>query len=383
MTLLLFYLLLAILVSFLCSILEAVLLSISPSFVAAFRERHPQTGERLAALKGDVDRPLAAILSLNTIAHTIGAAGVGAQAALVFQDVSTGVVSGVLTLLILVFSEIIPKTLGASYWQSLVPFTVATLRVIIVVLYPLVWLAQVLTRLLARKDKQPGISREEISAMADIGHAAGIFEESESRILKNLIRFRSITAEAIMTPRTVVVAYPDHYTLQQVYQDPQFSKFTRVLVYQQYRDHVLGFVHKHDVLDELAKDHPQRLVTEIVRELISVPAETTLPRLFEQLLEVRHQLALVTDAYGGMAGIVTMEDVVETLLGVEIMDEFDGTRDMQAYARERWRQRAEKLGLAEQPETPRPSSENEKASAIRLGTTGGTPPPEPSGDKPT
>ncbi|MGB3619152.1 MAG: CNNM domain-containing protein, partial [Catalinimonas sp.] len=291
------------------------------------------------------------------------------------------VISGVLTLLILVLSEIIPKTIGANYWKSLVPFTVQTLRIIIWALYPLVWMAQVLTRLLSKKDKEPNISREEISAMADIGQEAGIFEESESRILKNLIRFKSIKAEDIMTPRTVVIAYPDTMTLQEVYEDPQYRKFTRVPIYQQYRDNVLGFIHKHDVLAHLANDEHKKLVTEVVREMLVVRTGTTMPKLFERLLEARDQIALVADEYGGMAGVVTMEDVIETLLGIEIMDEFDSTHDMQAYARERWRRRAEKLGLLEELE----SQQEEKRDAVQLGLTGGrlpqnvTPPlPSPS-----
>ncbi|SDL79825.1 Hemolysin, contains CBS domains [Catalinimonas alkaloidigena] len=371
MALLLFYLLLAILFSFLCSILEAVLLSITPSYILALEEKDPITGGRLRRLKDDVDRPLSAILSLNTIAHTIGAAGVGAQAAVVFREVSTVAISVVLTLLILVLSEIIPKTLGANYWKALTPFTVTMLRLIVPLMLPFVFVAKGITSLLTRREKEPSISRDEISAMADLGHQEGIFEESESRILKNLIRFKSIKTEDIMTPRTVVVAYPDNLSLKQVFQDENFPKFTRIPVYHKQKDHVLGFIHKHDVLDKLAKDQHKLPVKEVVRSLMVVGEETPLPRLFEMLLAEREQIALVTDPYGGMAGIVTMEDVMETLLGIEIMDEFDSTQDMQVLARTRWRQRAERLGLLTEELR---EEEEAREKTIQLGLTGGQPP---------
>lgn len=345
MPLLIFYLLLAIVVSFLCSILEAVILSITPSYIESLSEKRPNLSRDLRELKENVDEPLAAILSLNTIAHTVGAAGVGAQAALVFTDVSMGVVSGVLTLLILVFSEIIPKTLGASYWRQLAFFSAKALKVLVILLKPFVWLAGLITRLLSKGDQGMNVSRAELSAMADIGHQEGVFEESEMRIIKNLIAFQEIYVSDIMTPRTVVVAVRDDMNVTEVYDDKQTLRFSRIPVYQQERDNVIGYILKHDVLEYLAKDKHGAPVKDLTRKMLLISASLPIPRAFEKLMEQREQIALAVDQYGGMAGVVTMEDIMETLLGVEIVDEFDSRHDMQAYARERWRQRAKQLGL--------------------------------------
>ncbi|MFB6307573.1 MAG: CNNM domain-containing protein, partial [Flavobacteriales bacterium] len=215
MSLLFTYLLTALLVSFICSILEAVILSITPSYIEA-EQKDSKIGRKLKEMKDNIDKPLSAILSLNTIAHTVGAAGVGAQAAKVFGDAYVGVFSAILTLLILVFSEIIPKTLGANYWKSLTFFTVNTLSFLVVILYPLVIMSQGITNLLSKNEKQNLVSRDEVSAMADIGHKEGIFQENESRILKNLIRFKNISVENIMTPRTVTVAGDENLTLRKL-----------------------------------------------------------------------------------------------------------------------------------------------------------------------
>lgn len=223
MGLLIFYLLLAILFSFLCSILEAVLLSITPSYVQSLSEKNPKLSKQLQELKEKIDRPLAAILSLNTIAHTIGAAGVGAQAVIVFEDISVGVVSAVLTILILVFSEIIPKTLGAQYWRSLAPFTAKALKFLILVLYPFVLLSKWITSLISREEKEAEVSRAEFSAMADLGLREGVFKESEMRVIKNLIAFKDIKARNIMTPRTVVVGVSENVALKNVPVSPIVS----------------------------------------------------------------------------------------------------------------------------------------------------------------
>ena len=368
MILLIFYLLLAILVSFLCSILEAVLLSITPSYVESLRQEKGALGEKLNILKKNIDRPLAAILSLNTIAHTVGAAGVGAQAALVFGDQYIGVISGVLTLLILVFSEIIPKTLGANYWRSLTGFTANTLKILIIILYPLVVMSQWITNIISKKDKGASVSREEISAMADIGHKEGVFEEQESRILKNLIRFKSITAEDVMTPRIVLCAAPEDYTVQQMYDQPNFKKFSRFPVYKKSLDNVTGYIHKNDVVDKLANDLHNVKLNEIKRDVIVVNEKIPITELFDSLITKKEQMAVVVDNYGGVVGMATMEDMVETLLGLEIVDEFDSVVDMQIYAREKWQSRAKDHGiLTEEQEQELKQRQNQ----IKFGITGG------------
>ena len=345
MALLIFYLLLAVVVSFLCSILEASLLSFTPSYVESLREEKPELSRQLADLKAHVDKPLAAILSLNTIAHTVGAAGVGAQAALVFESISTGVISGILTLVILVFSEIIPKTLGAKYWRQLDFFTTKTLRVLIWGLYPFVLLSNLVTRLIGGQAHGMAVSRDELSAMADIGHKEGVFAENEMQVIKNLMDFHEVQVRDVMTPRTVVRMVESSLTLEEVYQDKSLLRFSRLPVYAENPDHILGYMHKHELLENIADDQHQLRVKDIVRDLPLVSHELTIPKLFEMLLTRREHMALVVDEYGGVVGVVTVEDVLETLLGLEIVDEFDSSKDMQEYARQKWQKRAKDLGI--------------------------------------
>ncbi len=374
MPLLLFYLLLALLVSFLCSILEAVLLSITPSYIGSLKnEGKEELSLQLAGLKDDIDKPLSAILSFNTIAHTVGAAGVGAQAAVVFGNEFLVATSVVLTLLILVFSEIIPKTIGATYWRSLTGFTASTLKILVILMYPLVKLSQLITKILSNKSNESSISRAEVSAMADIGHKEGIFREGESKMLKNMIMFRNIRAEDIMTPRTVMVMVREELSVNALYQHAEFSKFSRFPVFHENRDDITGYVHKNDVLTQLAEDTPNKTLKEIKRKILMVPAETRLPELLDKFLESKEHIALATDRYGGVSGLVTMEDIMETVLGEEIMDEYDSEKDMQAYARKRWKSRAMELGIISEKDVKKDPVRDHVA---RFGITGGQPPSE-------
>lgn len=370
MFLLFFFLFLAIFVSFLCSILEAVLLSITPSYIESQEQKEGGVGAKLKSLKQNVDRPLSAILSLNTIAHTVGAAGVGVQAAKVFGEEYLGWVSAILTFLILVISEIIPKTLGVNYWRALSGFTAYTLNFLIIILYPFVLLAQGLTKLLSKGEKQPLISRSEIYAMADMGHKEGIFMESESRILKNLIRLKLLKAEDIMTPRTVVVAASENITLRELYEDKSYLRFSRIPIYEHNIDNVSGYVHKHDILDKLAKDDHEIPLKKIKRNILMVSESMSITTLFEKLIAEREQFALALDNYGGMAGIVSMEDILETLLGLEIVDEYDNTKDMQEYARNRWKERAKVLGIITGEGDPKNLPQREDDKIIKNSTTG-------------
>ena len=367
MALLIFYVLLALGVSFLCSIMEAVLLSVTPSYMAALDQEGQPAAGTLRDLKTDIDRPLAAILSLNTIAHTVGAAGAGAQAALVFGDAYVGVISAVLTLLILVISEIIPKTLGAVYWRKMAPAIGRILIPTIWHMWPLVKLSKGLTRLLSRKKRKVSVSREEFSALADLGHQEGVFEESESRILKNLLRFHSLRVRDIMTPRTVVFTLPETKTVGEVVQAYSEFRFSRIPIYREMRDNVTGYVLKDEVLLRAAQGQDDQPLSELSREMLVVPEALPLPELFERLLDRLEHIALVVDEYGGMAGVVSMEDVVETLLGMEIVDEVDSVKDMQEMARQQWIKRARRLGLI--AEDGAQSAEQE--AALRFGLTGG------------
>ena len=344
MSWLIFYTLLAISVSFVCSILEATLLSITPAFVAATRRQSPDLAERLKRLKDDVEKPLSAILSLNTIANTIGAAGVGAQAAIVFGNAYVAVASAILTLLILFFAEIIPKTLGAIHWKKLSPIAALVLPVLSTALTPLVWLSMLIASRLKQKGDVLVTSREELSALAEVGAHSGAIEDLESTLLQNMLRFSSLKVSDIMTPRTVVFAVQQEQTISDVVNHHPELSFSRIPIFERDIDDTIGFVLKSDLLMALIKGEGKRPLSEFCREIPTVPDFLPLFPLFEQLTGSREHIALVVDEHGGVKGIVTLEDLIETLLGLEIMDELDQEKDMQEVAlklRERRRKRLE------------------------------------------
>ena len=363
LTLLIVYVALAIGVSFLCSIMEAVLLSVTPAYIGAMEAERPEAAARLAELKSDVDRPLAAILTLNTVAHTIGAAGAGAEAAGYFGNSAIGIFSAVLTLGILVLSEIIPKTLGAVYWRGLAPVVARMLKPLIYMLYPLVLMSQWFAKLLTRGEKEGDVSREELAALADIGAEQGIFDDQEVRLFKSLLQFESLQVADVMTPRTVLIAFPETATVQELVDAKR--PFSRYPVYSKNQDHITGYVLLSDALTKVADDAHETPLGSLRRNLDAVNEDTPLLEVFDSLVEGREHIALVVDEYGGTAGIATMEDVIETLLGLEITDETDQNEDMRTLARDQWRARASQLGLLD---------DGDRDSAIRLGLTGGEPP---------
>lgn len=345
MTLLLFYLLLAISISFLCSILEAVLLSISPSYIESLKESDPETGIKFKKLKDNIDNPLSAILSLNTIAHTVGATGVGAQAVRIYGEAYVGIISAVVTLLILIFSEIIPKSIGAIFWKRLAPISARVLTGLVIIMYPLVIMSKFITNFITSKRKQPVTSREEVAALASMGSVEGVFEEEESRIINNLLRLRNIYVEDIMTPRTVVVAAREELTVDELFQKKEYFRFSRIPIYHEKLDNINGFIMKYDILDHMANDKHHVKLIDLKRELLTVYERIPVSDFFEKLLQSREHIALVVDEYGGVSGVATMEDVLETLLGLEIVDEFDQNADMQQLARDKWKERAKRLGI--------------------------------------
>jgi len=344
MTLLFIYLLLALGVSFLCSVLEAVLLSVSDSYVASLEAKRPGAWRRLKQLKADIERPLAAILSLNTIAHTAGAAGVGAQAAALFGDAFVGIASAIMTLLILVFSEIIPKTLGAAHWRYLAPGVGRIMGPLMWLMWPLVQLARGISHMIGSQGPVP-VSREEVSAIAELGAEHGVIGEGESRILRSVFRFESLEARHIMTPRTVLFAMAETGTVGDALPEIQQRPFSRIPLYRASLDEITEYVLKDDILLHGAQDRFQTPLRELARTIKVVPESLALPRLFEQLLDEREHIALVVDEFGGTAGLATVEDVLETLLDMEIVDEADHVEDMREHARRHWEQRARKRGL--------------------------------------
>jgi CBS domain containing-hemolysin-like protein len=345
MSLLTLYLFVALFFSFLCSILEAVLLSITPTYAAVLKQKSPRAGRRLDLLKRDIGRPLAAILSLNTIAHTVGAAGVGAEAAHLFGNASVGVVSALLTLLILVFSEIIPKTLGALYWRQLAPAGTHLVQWLIWGLYPLVVLSQKITQLTAGRGKSPAITREEFLALAHLGIQEGVVPEAESRILKNLKRFGSLVAKDVMTPRSVLFALSEDMSIEQILEDGVKLRFSRIPILPREGENIGHYVLKNDVLLAAARGEREKTLLQLARGILVVPETVSLSSLFDMLLDRRELIALTVDEYGGISGIVTMEDILETVVGVEIIDETDETIDMRRLARQQWEKRARALGL--------------------------------------
>ncbi|MFU8804658.1 MAG: hemolysin family protein [Bradymonadaceae bacterium] len=354
MGLLLLFAGIALSVSFLCSILEAVLLSVTPSFIGALQQEKKVAGDRLYRLKEDVDRPLAAILSVNTIANTVGAVGVGAQAQRIFDDVAVAIASALLTLAILFFSEIIPKTLGATHWRRLAPFVARVLPFLILISWPLVWLAKHLMSALSSDEAPTGLSREEMSAMTEIGAREGVVAAGESRLVQSILRFGDLRVHDIMTPRTVVLAVDEETTVQEFFEEHPNPIFSRIPVYREELDEVTGYVLKNDLLLQMARDNFDCKLKEQRRDIVFVPEYQPVRELFELVVGEQQHIAMVVDEYGGVAGVVTMEDVVETLLGLEIMDESDIEQDMRAVAREQWLKRARRMGFATEdfPDVP-------------------------------
>lgn len=349
-TLLIVFFLLAIVVSFLCSLWEAVLLSITPSYAQIQVQKGGVLGRRLQSFKENIDRPLAAILTLNTIAHTVGAIGVGDQASRIWMDANpmiTGLlVPIVMTMAILILSELIPKTLGANYWKELAPFTANSLNLVIRVLAPLVWFSQLVTRTLKKEDVGSAFSRSDFLAMANIGARHGIFEQQESEIIANLLRFGSVQARDVMTPRTVLKAAPVAQSLGEFFEQNRNLRFSRIPLFENDSlDDVVGYFLKDELLAQIADDQRDVDLRTLRRDIIAVKNDHPIVDLFNRFLTKREHIALVVDEFGGTAGLVTMEDLIETMLGLEIVDESDRTEDMQQLARRHWERRARRLGL--------------------------------------
>jgi CBS domain containing-hemolysin-like protein len=345
MTLLITYVLVALVFSFLCSIAEAVILSVTAGYIAVLEKDNKPSGRLLRRLKEDINSSLAAILTLNTIAHTVGAAGAGAQAAMVFGSAYLGVASAILTLLILVFSEIIPKTLGAYYWQTLAPITGYSLRVLIWILYPLVIFAKKLTESLAHGPTLTGFNREEFSAMAELSQKEGLLASKESRVMKSLLALREANILDAATPRTVMFSLSEDMSVEEYFEKYGTEKFSRIPVYSGEQEHITGFVLRNDLLFAQANGENQNRLARYRREILTLPNTINLSKAFDELLENKIQIVLVVDEYGGVAGILTLEDILETLLGLEIVDEGDRSVDMQKLARRLWRRRAQRMGL--------------------------------------
>lgn len=336
------YLFLALFISFLCSIMEAVLLSTPQSFLIVKHQNGHVWAKSFMDLKNNIDKPLSAILSLNTVAHTIGAAGVGAQAVKVFGEASFGMVSAVLTILILVLTEIIPKTIGARFWRNLTRISTAIIKAMIVITYPLVLISAVITKAISKNKLEQTTSREEIAALASIGTDEGVFTEKEHKIIQNLLKLKNVKVSEIMTPRVVVAVASEALLLEEFLKNKDYLKFSRIPVFSGNEENITGYVIRQTVFEKLAEDRHELKLKDIKRDIVVVPNSIVLFTLWERLLEKKEHIALIVDEYGGLDGIVTMEDIIETLLGLEIVDEKDTITDMQKHARDRWKERQTK-----------------------------------------
>ena len=336
MGLILLYFLGALSLSFLCSVLEAVLLSTPMSYISMRENQGSKTATLMKQYKNNVDRPVGAILSLNTIAHTIGSAGVGAESIKIFGEQYFGLISAILTLLILVLSEIIPKTIGASYWRSLAMPSTRIIRVLILITYPLVLLSELITKVFTPRGNQASMSREEVSAMVDVGTTEGIFRESESKLIKSCIALSGVKARQIMTPSIVVESACQDLTVKD-FQAKQSWSFSRIPVYAGDKDYITGYVLKDAVLKLLSEDQFHVKLSDLKRPILTFREEESVFQLWEKMLEKREHISVIIDEYGGLRGLVTMEDIIETMTGVEIVDEDDVAVDMQALAKEKSR----------------------------------------------
>ena len=347
MALLITYLAIALFFSFLCSILEAALLSTSSVFINMKLKEGKKYAKRLDYYKKNIDLPLAAILTLNTFAHTIGAAGVGSQVLELWGNTYVGIASVILTLIILIGSEIIPKTLGAIYWKELSRFTVVSLRIMIYSpLYPFIILTNFITRRLRKgKSGKSAISEPEFRAITDTVIEDGVMEDEESRILQNLMKFKHILVKSIMTPQIVIVAAEESTTIELFYEENQDLGFSRIPIYKQELNQFSGFVLKDEVMEMIIEKKGKAPLKSITRPITAVNEDTPIIRLFSKLIERKAHIAIVVDEYGMVSGLVTMEDLFETLIGLEIVDEMDDVEDMQLLARKTWEARAKKLGL--------------------------------------
>jgi CBS domain containing-hemolysin-like protein len=347
----------SILFSFLCSIWEAVLLSITPAFIATRSQAGNADAEILKEFKKDIDRPLSAILTLNTIAHTMGAIGVGAQAGALFGEnyfnilgfslSYESIIAGVMTLCILILSEIIPKTIGANNWKSLAGFTIQSLRILLFILAPFVWLTQLMTKFLKKNKGESVLSRADFTALAQTGMEEGSLKKSEHSIIQNLLRLSELQVKDVMTPRIVMFTAPAADTVEAFYNKHTALRFSRIPIHKKEDGSIIGMVLKDEILETLVQGKKETKLEELRRDILYVDAEMRLQALMSLLTKDNGHIALVNDEYGSIVGIVSMEDLFETLLGIEIMDETDSVADLQELARKKWQERAKRMGLIE------------------------------------
>ena len=332
--------------SALCSVLEATLLSTPLSYITGLEEQGVKGAERLKRLKQNSDRPISAILCLNTIANTVGASIVGSLVYEVYGDALVGIFSTIFTLAILIFSEIIPKTVGSSYWRSLALPASAIISMMIFITFPLVWILEHLQRLISSNSNQVSVSREDISAMVSVATEEEVIEKDEKKMIQNLLKLDEVTAHEIMTPSVVVEMVPGTMTIREFYDSE--NTHSRILIYDEENDeYVTGYVLRQEVLEKMAEDSFDTTLDDIIRPIMTFGEDDTVADIWEKLLEKKEHISAILDEYGSLRGIVTMEDVIETMLGQEIVDEKDEVVDMQEYAKDQWEKAQKEIIKAE------------------------------------
>ncbi len=348
MFLLISYVLVALVVSLVCSLLEASLLTITPSAINTAKQQGRHWAAVMESYKTNIDRPLSAILTLNTIAHTMGAAGAGAQYARVYGDTGEAIFAGFLTLAILIFTEIIPKTLGSRYAVQLAGFTAVILPIMITGLAPLVWLCRQITRWITPSGEEtPPLHREDLLAMTRLGEEAGQLDKSESVFVHNLMQLHSTKISDIMTPWTVVFSLPETTLLTEFTEVIEEKPFTRIPIYHDNPDDIVGFAIRGEALLAHLKDTEDTATLADVKRPLAITIENSpVDVIFRRFIAERNQILLVVDEFGTNVGLVSFEDVIETIFGIEILDEKDSVADLQQHARNLWRERARKMGIA-------------------------------------
>ena len=337
MNTLFFYFFLALGVSFLCSLLESIILSITHSHVAVLAKTGSKSSRLLENMKENINKPLAAILTVNTVANVVGAAGVGAQAMKLFGSEWVAILSGLLTLCILIFSEIIPKTLGTVYWRPLAGPAVYMIRGLIYLTYPFVFLSNYFSKIFASENHQQKVSRQEVVAMAEMGEDEGSIREKESDIIENLFNLNDVVAEDVMTPRSVIFALQKDSTVGDVVGEHTPIAFSRIPIFDKDMDDILGFVHRYDLVNKQAEDQFHIKMKDILEPIHTVKQEDSIASILDEFVRRRQQIFMVIDEFGTTTGLITLEDAIETLLGVEIVDEHDSVVDMRKLATEKFR----------------------------------------------
>lgn len=330
-------------ISFLCSLLEAVILSVTPAYVAVLTEKKARSGKLLEHLIENINRPLSAILGLNTLCHTMGSAAIAYQVQHQFGDAAVTGASVVLTIVILLISEILPKSLGAAHWKAIAPASGYIIQGLILLLYPVVFVSEQMHRVFKKQEDAPEMTREEMIMNAEIGAEEGTLKLKESAIIKNLLMLDKIYVSDIMTPRSVFFALDASQTVEEVAAKYKPIRFSRVPVFESSLDHIIGMTHRYKILEALSHDQHEKKIGELISPIASVSERMTVSQALDYFIKEKEHLALALDEYGVITGLVTLEDAVETLLGVEIVDEFDSVEDMRKYALEQWQLRKQKL----------------------------------------